>query len=69
MIPQRIFSDDWWVRSPGSIPNEGADIYNTGYIPEYGSIVLNLNALRPAFYLRLTSPLFKQLPDDWQSSV
>jgi hypothetical protein len=65
---QRIFSDDWWVRSPGISPYEGADIYNTGYVPEYGSIVVNLNALRPAVYLKLSSPLFKQLPKDWQSS-
>jgi hypothetical protein len=65
---QRIFGDDWWVRSPGTSPDEGADIYNSGYVPAYGSIVVNLNALRPAFYLKLSSPLFKQLPDDWQSS-
>jgi hypothetical protein len=66
---QRMFADDWWVRSPGVAPYEGSDIYNTGYIPEYGSIVLNANALRPAFYLKLSSPIFGQLPDDWQSSV
>jgi hypothetical protein len=65
---QRLFADDWWARSPGITSYEGADIYNTGYIPEYGSIVVNINALRPAFYLKLSSPIFEQLPDDWQSS-
>jgi hypothetical protein len=66
---QRIFSDDWWVRSPGVTDYQGADIYNTGYVPGYGSIVANRNALRPAFYLKLSSSIFKQLPGDWQDRV
>jgi len=55
----RTFSDGWWLRSPGSLPNSAAFVIaDYGTVYPGGTIVTIPGGVRPAFKLKLSSVIF-----------
>ena len=53
---QRAMGDWWWLRSPGSLINDAADVYDDVSVDEYGNYVYLVDlAVRPALWIDLES--------------
>ncbi len=56
---QGVYSGDWWLRSPGSQGSDhAAVVHSGGGLTRGGYPVDNIRAVRPAFYLNLSSIIF-----------
>jgi uncharacterized protein YjdB len=74
-LRERVFSDHWWLRTPGNYDNCVAGIYSSGGVVPHGPVVTFNNAIRPALYLNLSSPIFQsnidsgKLSANWKSEM
>ena len=52
----------WWLRSPGILGSDAANVHTGGDVLGFGSSVANSGAsVRPALWLNLQSEIFKSI--------
>ncbi len=64
----RVFGDYWRLRSPGNGDSSAAVVIPTGLVNPVGPLVSISSAIRPAFYLDLSSVLFTSAAAGGKSS-